>query len=98
MPLSVIDLEVAEYWLRKGGSQQAVISQVVNDSGESKWKIMIQDTYVLGKDGTIMFEPRPSNRTEDFFKTYRYSSAQEALDVWNKFAPALDENNLSAFT
>lgn len=97
MVLSVVDLEVAEYWLRKSPHQNALLTQTLSDQG-IRWKISIEEWYVMGNDGSIVSEPRPSNRDAEFYEKYRFKTAQEGLDVWNKYAPEIDKNDLASFT
>ena len=52
----------------------------------------------MGNDGSIVSEPRPSNRDAEFYEKYRFKTAQEGLDVWNKYAPEIDKNDLASFT
>lgn len=50
--------------------------------GGNAWTI-VRFGEVLNKDGNWEYEPRTSNREDDFIERTRYKSAQEALDRWN---------------
>lgn len=54
----------------------------IEERGENSWALKIQNEC-LAKDGTLEYEPSPSNRSDDFIKRCRFSTPEEALDCFN---------------
>jgi hypothetical protein len=57
------------------------------ETGEPiSWGIKSWDnTSMSKKDGIFTSEPMNSNKTEKFFKEYRFKTPEEALKCWDKF-------------
>ena len=51
--------------------------------GSRKW-VLKMDEWVLGKDGKFHYEPRPSNRSDEFIKNTRFECPQEVHTFWVK--------------
>lgn len=63
--------------------------------GSVTWAIR-QNGSCMACDGRWEFEPQPSSRTAEFFRDFRYPTAQAAYHVWMKFdGPAPDEAGIS---
>lgn len=49
--------------------------------GRRLWVVKMHE-WVLGKDSTFHYEPRPSSRTDEFIQNTRFDSHQEAYQFW----------------
>jgi len=45
-----------------------------------KW-VVLMDGWTLGKDGEYHYEPRPSNRTDEYIEITRFDDKEEALEA-----------------
>jgi hypothetical protein len=55
-----------------------VIERCAQLDGSDKWAIRSRG-MCMRKDGSMEFEPRPSNRTDEFLERTRWNSMQEAI-------------------
>lgn len=49
------------------------------------WAIKRSDLCMSKIDGDFYWEPRPSERDEDYFNEFRFDSAEEAYECWFKY-------------
>lgn len=58
--------------------------------GENAWAVVDAFGDSLNRKGEWEYEPRPSNRSDEYIARTRYSTPQKALDQWHKFGPLHD--------
>jgi len=63
-----------------------VVKATLYDNGiPIRWGVYKDDNVMSKYTGTFDYEILPSSRTEDFFKEYRFFSAEEAIDCYYMF-------------
>lgn len=79
-------LRINEYQL-EGGSRSLVANVVLRRmpqvEGLDKWAIFDHGAC-LDKDGDWIFQPLPSSRDDEFMRSCRFDSAEEALAFWRE--------------
>jgi hypothetical protein len=55
------------------------------DNNPISWAIRLYDSAMSKKDGIFCHELRPSDRTQKYFKEFRFSSPEEALASYRSF-------------
>jgi hypothetical protein len=56
----------------------------IETRGDSTWALVDQ-YHVMAVDGSWMYEPLPSSRSEEFIAATRYTSPEEAYAQWERF-------------
>jgi len=82
----ILNLQIHSYWLTSPHALRKVfLTQVISRGPDSltRWKIT-EGSYTLSKVGEWVWEPSPSNRTEDYIKENYYDRIEDALTVWNQ--------------
>lgn len=67
--------------LGESDQRPVVIEQRPQREGEAKWVVKMHE-WVLAKDGEFIWEPRPSERTDEFIALTRFDSVDEALEAY----------------
>ena len=81
-----IHICIAKYRLVIDNSRDDIYIEATkfDDNHEAiSWAVRTHGGLVMSKDGEFSYEPMPSNRDEDFFKQYRFSSPKEAISAIN---------------
>ena len=64
----------------------------VEERGEGRWAVL-HLSYCLGRDGEFVYEPSPSNRTDEFLAGHRFG-LDEALALAKRAAPDVVVNGM----
>lgn len=56
----------------------------IEKRSENQWCVCVGSGWVLSKEADVMFEPMPSNRTDDFIAATRFTLAQ-AFEIAERF-------------
>ena len=64
----------------------------VEERGEGRWAVL-HLSYCLGADGRFVYEPSPSNRTDEFLASHRFG-LDEALALAKRAAPDVVVNGM----
>ena len=86
---AMTDLDIRSVWVRRPLPENEArmfmeivgvhVDCCIQPSGSSFWAIRAGEGHVLGKDGKWVFEPQPSNRDEEFYRTYRWDTLDDAV-------------------
>lgn len=83
---SLKNLRINEYQL-EGGSwpvvADVILRRMPQREGSDKWAIFDRGAC-LDKDGDWVFQPLPSSRDDEFMRSCRFDSAEEALAFWKE--------------
>lgn len=82
--MKVSDLKVKSYLLVEPDQNNREITlERVPHPGGYRWAIRSENNGCLNRDGHWEWEPRPSERDEEFFERCRFATEEEALAVFN---------------
>lgn len=63
---------------------QPEIAIILRDRAPNKWAVQFDGMFVVNRDLEDVYEPSPSNRTDEFKATTRFS-LEEAWEIAEKF-------------
>lgn len=74
---------ISGYYLVKPTEMKAgvVVERCLQPDGSSLWAIRTRG-MCMNKNHMLVFEPSPSNRTEEFYKECRWASLDEAINFF----------------
>ncbi len=79
------ELEVNEFQVLGGGPYDAynvIIRRRPQIKGPDLWAVICNGTDNLNKDGQWEWEPRPSERTDEFLTRCRFADEGDAYKAW----------------
>ncbi len=69
--------------VQRDGGTKTTLDRAVQRDGSCKWVIRRSD-MCLTKEGDWIFEPTPSNRSDEFLYLARFDSVEEAIIAWER--------------
>lgn len=85
--MNVSELLITEYELHvfyESEYERDVVTLRRTSKNPERWAIYHNPFVLNKKNGRFCYDPLPSSREDNYFKTYRFDTAEEAIQYWEK--------------